>query len=78
MLGLRLPELLIILVVLALIFGANRIPRLGDALGRGIQNFKKTFESSESSDVAPEVQQSQLPRGPATGTTPAAPEKVQR
>jgi sec-independent protein translocase protein TatA len=79
MLGLRLPELLIILVVLVLVFGANRIPKLGDALGRGIQNFKKTFENSDSTDAAPEAQQRPLPHGSATRTTPAAAGKsVQR
>jgi sec-independent protein translocase protein TatA len=75
MLGLRLPELLIILVVLVLVFGANRIPRLGDALGHGIRNFKKTFESDDSIDVAKEVQQRQLPNGCARGATPAAASK---
>jgi sec-independent protein translocase protein TatA len=48
MLGLRLPELVIILAVLVLVFGASKIPQLGDALGRGIQNFKKTFEKADS------------------------------
>ncbi len=39
--GLRFPELLIILVIVVLIFGAGKLPQLGDALGRGIRNFKK-------------------------------------
>jgi len=38
--GLRLPEVLINLVVLVLVFGASKIPQLGDALGKGIRNFK--------------------------------------
>ncbi len=45
--GLRLPELLIILVVLLLVFGANKIPQLGDALGKGIRNFKKASEGED-------------------------------
>jgi len=74
MLGLRLPELLIILVVLVLVFGANKIPQLGDALGRGIQNFKKTFEKADPIDVTPEAQaqHGQLPHASATATPPAA------
>ena len=33
-------EILVVLVVLLLVFGANKIPQLGDALGRGIRNFR--------------------------------------
>ena len=35
-----LPELLIILTILVLIFGANRLPEIGRGIGRGIRNFK--------------------------------------
>ena len=37
---LGLPELLIILAIVILIFGANRLPELGKGIGRGIKNFK--------------------------------------
>ncbi|PYR66989.1 MAG: twin-arginine translocase TatA/TatE family subunit [Acidobacteria bacterium] len=36
-----LPELLIILVIVVLIFGANRLPELGRGIGKGIKNFKE-------------------------------------
>ena len=36
-----LPELLIVLAILVLIFGANRLPELGRGIGRGIRNFKE-------------------------------------
>ena len=74
MLGRRLPELIIIPVVLLLVFGANKLPQLGDALGRGIQNFKKTFEKD---DIAPGAQalQGQLPQTAATATPRAGTEK---
>ena len=67
MMGLRLPELLIILVVLLLVFGANKIPQLGDALGKGIRNFKKSAEKDDDSiDVTPkQAEQTQLPTGGA-------------
>lgn len=35
-----LPELLIIMAIVILIFGANRLPELGRGIGRGIKNFK--------------------------------------
>jgi sec-independent protein translocase protein TatA len=47
-------EILVILVVVLLIFGANKIPQLGDALGKGIKNFRKaTSGGDDSIDVTP-------------------------
>jgi len=43
MFGLRTPELLIILVIVVVLFGANRLPQLGKGLGEGIRGFKKAF-----------------------------------
>jgi len=40
-------EIVVILVVLALIFGASRIPEIGSNLGKGIKNFKKSFSEIE-------------------------------
>jgi sec-independent protein translocase protein TatA len=37
---LGLPELLVILFIVILIFGANRLPELGRGIGKGIRNFK--------------------------------------
>lgn len=37
---LGLPEILVILVIVVLIFGANRLPELGRGIGKGIRNFK--------------------------------------
>ena len=36
-------EIVVILVVLGLIFGANRLPEIGANLGKGIKNFKKSI-----------------------------------
>ena len=52
--GLRLPELLVILVIVVLIFGAGKLPQLGDALGRGIRNFKKATNGDEPQGGASE------------------------
>jgi sec-independent protein translocase protein TatA len=40
MLGLRLPEILVILFIVVLIFGAKRLPELATGIGKGIRNFK--------------------------------------
>jgi len=47
---LGLPEILIILAIVILIFGANRLPELGRGIGKGIRNFKDaTREADEKS-----------------------------
>ena len=40
-------ELLIILVIVVIIFGVNKIPQLGKGLGEGIKNFKSALKSGE-------------------------------
>jgi sec-independent protein translocase protein TatA len=48
------PELLLILVILALVFGANRLPDLGRGLGKAIRGFKDaTNAKNGGSDLTP-------------------------
>jgi sec-independent protein translocase protein TatA len=48
------PELVLILVVLFLFFGASKLPQAGQALGLGLKNFKKAMNSAEDEvDVTP-------------------------
>jgi sec-independent protein translocase protein TatA len=44
---LGMPELLIILVIVVLIFGVNKIPQLGKGLGEGIRNFKSAIKEAQ-------------------------------
>ncbi|MFA5324005.1 MAG: twin-arginine translocase TatA/TatE family subunit [Smithella sp.] len=46
MFGIGLPELLIILVIILIIFGVGKLPEIGSALGRGIKNFKKSVNDT--------------------------------
>ena len=44
-----LPELIIILVIIILIFGANRLPEIGKGIGKGIRNFREAGKEDEKS-----------------------------
>jgi sec-independent protein translocase protein TatA len=59
MFGLGTQELIIILVIVIVIFGANKIPQLGKGLGEGIRNFKsavKTGQEEEPSEKKDKTQ----------------------
>jgi len=53
MFGIGMPELLVILVIVLVIFGAGKLPEIGGALGKGIKNFKKSIRNDEEIDVTP-------------------------
>jgi sec-independent protein translocase protein TatA len=42
------PELLVILVIVIVIFGVNKLPKLGKGLGEGIRNFKDSVRSGDA------------------------------
>ncbi|HSM49825.1 MAG TPA: twin-arginine translocase TatA/TatE family subunit [Thermoanaerobaculia bacterium] len=44
------PELLVILVIVVIIFGASKLPQLGKGLGEGIRNFRKGLRNDEGND----------------------------
>ncbi|MDZ7666547.1 MAG: twin-arginine translocase TatA/TatE family subunit [Desulfotignum sp.] len=53
--GIGMPELIIILVIILVIFGAGKLPEIGAGLGKGIKNFKKaTKEPLEDKEKEPE------------------------
>ncbi|HOD29688.1 MAG TPA: twin-arginine translocase TatA/TatE family subunit [Syntrophales bacterium] len=55
MFGIGMPELLIILVIILIIFGAGKLPEIGGAIGKGIKNFKKASREPEEIDVTPDA-----------------------
>jgi sec-independent protein translocase protein TatA len=52
-------ELVIILLIVVILFGASKLPQLGAGLGQGIRSFKKAFSGEDEEK-------------PAAGTTPPA------
>jgi len=53
MFGLGLPELIVILVIILLIFGANRLGDIGSGLGKAIRGFKDSVTGKDAIDVTP-------------------------
>ena len=52
MFGMGMGELLIILVIVLLVFGASKLPQIGDALGRSIKNFKRSSGGQDELEVS--------------------------
>lgn len=51
MFGIGMPELIIILVIILIIFGAGKLPEIGAGIGKGIKNFKKATTEVESEET---------------------------
>ncbi len=64
-------EILLILAVALLIFGPSKLPQLGEALGKGIRNFKKSSEGIDDPPPTKEATPTELPAHPQ-GTGAAA------
>jgi sec-independent protein translocase protein TatA len=48
--GLGMPELIIILVIILIIFGAGKLPQIGEGMGKAIRNFKKATSDKENQE----------------------------
>ncbi len=53
MFGLGIQELVVILVIVVLLFGARRLPELGSGLGKAIRGFKDSLSGKDTIDVTP-------------------------
>ncbi len=66
--GIGLPEILIFLVVVLLLFGASRVPEIGRSMGKGMREFKDAVSGRDDDDRAPS-----LPRAPEDEENVASP-----
>ncbi|MBI4685380.1 MAG: twin-arginine translocase TatA/TatE family subunit [Nitrospirae bacterium] len=53
MFGLGMQELIVILIIVLVLFGASRLPQIGEGVGKAIRNFKKSMSEPEEIDVTP-------------------------
>lgn len=56
MMGIGFPELMIILVIIMIIFGAGKLPEIGSAFGRSIKNFKSSMKEAEEAEQTAQVE----------------------
>ncbi len=51
MFGFGVPELLIVLIIVLVVFGAGKLPEIGSAFGKSIKNFKKASEGKDEIEI---------------------------
>jgi len=66
-------ELLLILLIVLIVFGAGKLPQLGEGLGKAIKGFKKTVHEADAVDVTPTPDQA----GAQTRLPPAQAQSAQ-
>ena len=57
MFGMGIGELLVVLVIVLVVFGAGRLPEVMGSMGKGVQAFKKGLREPPEIDVTPEAEQ---------------------
>jgi len=67
MFGLGMQELIILLVIVLILFGAKRLPEIGGGIGKAIKNFKKATSEPDEIDVTPRDKADQGEKGNETG-----------
>lgn len=55
MFGFGMPELIVILVIVLVVFGAGRLPEIGGALGKSIRNFKNASDGKDEIVIKPKT-----------------------
>ena len=59
MMGIGFPELMVILIIIMIIFGAGKLPEIGSAFGRSIKNFKSSMKEAQEEEENAQIEESQ-------------------
>ena len=59
MMGIGFPELMVILIIIMIIFGAGKLPEIGSAFGRSIKNFKSSMKEAQEEEEMAQVEEGQ-------------------
>ena len=70
MMGIGFPELMVILVIIMIIFGAGKLPEIGSAFGNSIKNFKKSMKEAEEIQEATNLESPETSEG-SDGSEPS-------
>lgn len=74
--GIGIPELILILVIVLIVFGAGKLPQIGDALGKGIRNFRSASNGNDADETKAEAKAS-APKPKGEITAEPAPPRVE-
>ena len=72
MFGLGIWELMIILVIVLIIFGAGKLPEIGAGLGKGISNFRRASTEGKEIDITPGQEKTETNSSEETSDKPSA------
>ena len=62
--GMGFGELVLILLIVVVVFGATKLPQLGDGLGKAIKNFKRSVNAANEIDVSPGQEKAEIDQDP--------------
>ena len=63
MFGIGMPELIIILVIILIIFGAGKLPEIGAGMGKAIRNFKGASDEDEKKEPDKKIEEEKKTKG---------------
>ncbi|MGD9850256.1 MAG: twin-arginine translocase TatA/TatE family subunit [Nitrospirales bacterium] len=69
-------ELVLILMIVLIIFGAGKLPQLGEGIGKAIKGFKKSVNEVEAMDVEAQAQQAEAEPPPQASAPPQLSQSV--
>jgi sec-independent protein translocase protein TatA len=65
-------ELLVVLIIVMLVFGAGRLPQIGEGLGKAVRNLKRGLQSDDDIDVTPASKSAEAPKQVASRSAASA------